>query len=177
MNLEPMSSNGCCEMSLVIIHKKHCMYLGLCKTSKSILVRVDNRWMGTVPSNTPHSENEHGSIQPYLVAYFPCSGSSINKNKKWLRDYIRDAITKDMKYLYCSEKTLSCNTPREGTLPPIVKEWPYRPVQTDANNCYLRSHNVGYRIRLGDALYQWFRDQECKSFVFSKSNYNTCINK
>ncbi|ETN97774.1 hypothetical protein RFI_39752, partial [Reticulomyxa filosa] len=54
----------------------------------------------------------------------------------------------------------------------IVKNWPYRPIQTDAQNCYLRSHNVGYRIRLGNAIYEWFRDQEYKSFVFEKRNFN-----
>ncbi|ETO07385.1 hypothetical protein RFI_30008, partial [Reticulomyxa filosa] len=85
MNLKSISSNRCREISLVVCHKNHCMYLNLCKTSKSILVRVDNRWMETVPSNTPHPKNEHGLIQSYLVAYFPCSGPSINKNKKWLR--------------------------------------------------------------------------------------------
>ncbi|ETO02484.1 hypothetical protein RFI_34947, partial [Reticulomyxa filosa] len=40
-----------------------------------------------------------------------------------------------------------------------------------------RSHNVGYRICLGGVVYEWFCNQECKSFVFNKTNYNTVINE
>ncbi|ETN98039.1 hypothetical protein RFI_39483, partial [Reticulomyxa filosa] len=60
MNLKP-----CNEMSLVVGHKGHCIYLSLCKTLDYVLVRVDNRWMDTVPSNTSHSKNG-ALIQPYL---------------------------------------------------------------------------------------------------------------
>ncbi|ETO10960.1 hypothetical protein RFI_26416, partial [Reticulomyxa filosa] len=66
MTLKPISSNGYCEMNLVVGHKDHCVYLSLCKTSKLILVRIDNRWVETVPSNTSHPKNENGLIQPYL---------------------------------------------------------------------------------------------------------------
>ncbi|ETO03351.1 hypothetical protein RFI_34059, partial [Reticulomyxa filosa] len=65
-NLELKSSDKYYEMSLPVGHKGHCVYLSLCKTSKLILVRIDNRWMETVPSNTSHPKNEDGLIQPYL---------------------------------------------------------------------------------------------------------------
>ncbi|ETN99567.1 hypothetical protein RFI_37903, partial [Reticulomyxa filosa] len=80
-----------------------------------------------------------------------------------------------MKHLYCSDnKSLS---PREGNVPSIVKDWPYRPIQTDAQNCYMRSHNVGYRIRLGDVLYRWLHNQGRRSFVFNEDDHNTIINE
>ncbi|ETO04566.1 hypothetical protein RFI_32831, partial [Reticulomyxa filosa] len=183
MSFKPKSSNNeCCELSLVVGHKGHCIYLSLCKTPNLILVRIDNRWLDTVPNGISHTrkiDNNHELIQPYLAAYFPYDDSSINQNKEWLKKYIakvtklRNDKKKDsMEYLYCDK---TC--PREGISPLIVKEWPYRPIQTDANNCYLRSHNFGYRIRLGDTFYQWFRDQECKSFVFNRSHYNTALDR
>ncbi|ETO03429.1 hypothetical protein RFI_33980, partial [Reticulomyxa filosa] len=184
MTLKPISSNGYCEMNLVVGHKDHCVYLSLCKTSKLILVRIDNRWVETVPSNTSHPKNENGLIQPYLVAYFQLNSPKINKNKLWLKEYIKNAIIlknseneESMKHLYCSDKKSSHNDfpPREGSLPSIVKKWPYRPIQKDANNCYLRSHNVGYRIRLDDVIYEWFRNEENKGFVFNKSNCNIAV--
>ncbi|ETN99345.1 hypothetical protein RFI_38136, partial [Reticulomyxa filosa] len=113
--------------------------------------------------------NEHGLIQPYLLAYFKSNGSNIDKNKEWLKKYIKNATelkesnsNESMKHLYCSDNTSL--SPREENIPSIVKDWPYRPIQTDAENSYLRSHNVGYRIRLGNVVYEWFRNQECKSF-------------
>ncbi|ETO00890.1 hypothetical protein RFI_36550 [Reticulomyxa filosa] len=36
---------------------------------------------------------------------------------------------------------------------------------------------LDYRIRLGNVVYQWFRNQECKSFVFNKTDYNTAIDE
>ncbi|ETO11647.1 hypothetical protein RFI_25729 [Reticulomyxa filosa] len=30
---------------------------------------------------------------------------------------------------------------------------------------------------LGNAVYEWFRNQECKSFVFNKTDYNTVIDE
>ncbi|ETO03428.1 hypothetical protein RFI_33979 [Reticulomyxa filosa] len=182
MTLKPISSNGYCEMSLMV---GHCVYLSLCKTSKLILVRIDNRWMKTVPSNTPHPKNGDILIQPYLVAYFQLNGSKINKNKLWLKEYIKNAIIlknekskKSMRHLYCSDKRSHNDFPlREGSLPLIVKEWPYRPIQKDTNNCYLRNHNVGCRIRLGNAIYRWFHDQEIKSSVFYAKNYSAAVQK
>ncbi|ETO34309.1 hypothetical protein RFI_02785 [Reticulomyxa filosa] len=175
MNLKSVSPNSYCEMSLVVGHEGHCIYLSLCKTLDYVLVRVDNRWMDTVPLNTPHSKNGE-LIQPYLVAYFKSNDLDIDKNKEWLKEYIKNAtILKDsnsnesMMHLYCSDIN---NPPREGKVLSIVEYWPYRPIQTDAQNCCLRSHNVGYRVRLGSVIYEWFRDQECKSFVFKKRNYN-----
>ncbi|ETO04723.1 hypothetical protein RFI_32673 [Reticulomyxa filosa] len=32
----------------------------------------------------------------------------------------------------------------------------------------MRSYNIGYRICLGSMIYEWFRDQEYKSFMFKK---------
>ncbi|ETN99361.1 viral A-type inclusion protein [Reticulomyxa filosa] len=173
------------EMSLVVGHKGHCFYLSLCKASNYVLVRIDNRLMDTVPSNTPHRRNKHKWIQPYLVAYFPCNSENINKNKEWLKNYIKNAFAlrnkesdESMKYLYCSDiQSLDDAPPREGESPSIAENWPYRPVQTDAENCYMRGHNVGYRIRLGDNLYRWFRDQEGKSFVFHRSHHSIGMNK
>ncbi|ETO01296.1 hypothetical protein RFI_36144, partial [Reticulomyxa filosa] len=137
------------------------------KASDSILVRVDNRWIDTVPFDTPHLKND-SLIQPYLLAYFQLNSSNIEKNKEWLKKHIRDAtILKDsnsnesMMHLYCSGNN---NPPREENVSSIVKDWPYRPIQTDAQNCYLRSHNIGYRIRL-----------EYKSFVFKKRNFNAIL--
>ncbi|ETO35102.1 hypothetical protein RFI_01972, partial [Reticulomyxa filosa] len=184
-NLKSISSSSCCEMSLVVGHETHCIYLSLCKTLDSVLVRVDNRWMQTVPSNTPHSKNESGLIQPYLVASFKLGNSSVDKNKEWLKEYIKNATklrnsesNESMTHLYCSDNnTLSSLPPREGNVLSIVKNWPHRPIQADAQNCYLRSHNVGYRIRLGSVIYEWFRDQEYKSFVFKRRNYNAAINE
>ncbi|ETN99963.1 hypothetical protein RFI_37495, partial [Reticulomyxa filosa] len=128
--------------------------------------------MDTVPSNTPHPKNG-ALVQPYLVAYFKSNGLDIDKNKKWLKEYIKNAtilkdsdINESMMHLYCSGNN---SPPREGNVSLIVKGWPYRPIQTDAENCYMRSHNFGYRIRLGNVVY------EC--FVFNKTNYNTIINK
>ncbi|ETO36172.1 hypothetical protein RFI_00890, partial [Reticulomyxa filosa] len=155
------------EMSLVVGHKGHCFYLSLCKASNYVLVRIDNRLMDTVPSNTLHPKNEDGWIQPYLVAYFPYNGVNINKNKKWLENYIKNAFEwrygkddESMKHLYCN------TPPCEGELPSIVNNWPYRPVQTDAENCYMRGHNVG-----------WFRNQEGTSFVFHRSHHSIGMNK
>ncbi|ETO07733.1 hypothetical protein RFI_29658 [Reticulomyxa filosa] len=190
VNLKPISSKSeCCEMSLVVGHKGHTIYLSLCKTFNYILVRIDNRWMKTVPSNTHPKKTIQTNnkrckeIQPYVVAYFPCNSENINKNKKWLKNYIKYAFAwrneesnKSMEHLYSDIQSL-CNTPREGDLPSIVKNWPYLSVQTDAQNCYMRGHNVGYRIRLNDIIYEWFRDQECKSFAFKRSHHNVGINK
>ncbi|ETO31783.1 hypothetical protein RFI_05336, partial [Reticulomyxa filosa] len=121
-------------------------------------------------------------IQPYLVAYFKLNDLEIDKNKEWLKEYITNVtILKDsnsneiMMQLYCSSN--NNNNPREGNVLSIVKDWPYRPIQADAQNCYMRSHNVGYRIRLGNVIYQWFRNQECKSFAFNKIDCNTMINE
>ncbi|ETN99190.1 hypothetical protein RFI_38291, partial [Reticulomyxa filosa] len=82
-----------------------------------------------------------------------------------------------MKHLYCSDNNKSRFPPHEGNVLFIVKHWPYRPIQTNAQNCYMRSHNVGYRIRLGDVIYQWFRNQEGGCFLFNKRNYNMAINE
>ncbi|ETN97829.1 hypothetical protein RFI_39697 [Reticulomyxa filosa] len=173
MNLKPW-----CEVTLVVGHDGHCIYLSLCKTLDSILVRVDNRWMHTVPVNTPHPENELGLIQSYLVAYFNLNSPNLDKNKKWLKEYIKNATklrdsdsNESMRHLYCSDNKSSF--PREGNVLSIVKHWPYRPTQTNAASSYLRSNNVGYRIRLGDVIYTWVKNQEYKSFVFNKTNYNS----
>ncbi|ETO02367.1 hypothetical protein RFI_35069, partial [Reticulomyxa filosa] len=173
MNLKLTLLNSC-EMSLVVGHEDHCIYLSLCKALDSILVRVDNRWTDTVPFNTPHPRND-ALIQPYLVAYFQLNSLNIDKNKEWLKEYIKNATKlkdsdsrESMMHLYCND----INPPREGNVSSIVKGWPYRPIQTDAQNSYLKSYNVGYRIRLGDVIYEWFRDQEYKSFVFKKRNFN-----
>ncbi|ETO34685.1 hypothetical protein RFI_02405, partial [Reticulomyxa filosa] len=182
MSLKLISLNSRCEMSLVVGHEGHCIYLSLYKTLDYVLVRVDNRWMKTIPLNTPHPINEHGLIQPYLVAYFKSNDSNIDKNKEWLKEHIKNATklkdsdsSESMKYLYCSDNKLL--SPHEGNVSSIVKDWPYRPIQTDAENCYLRSHNVGYQIRLGSVVYEWFIDQEGSSFVFKKRNYNKAINE
>ncbi|ETN99452.1 hypothetical protein RFI_38022 [Reticulomyxa filosa] len=89
MNLKSTLSNSCNEMSLVVGHEGHCIYLSLCKKFDFILVRVDNRWMDTVPLNTPHPKNG-ALIQPYLVAYFKSNGLDIDKNKEWLKEYIKN---------------------------------------------------------------------------------------
>ncbi|ETO02663.1 hypothetical protein RFI_34755, partial [Reticulomyxa filosa] len=142
----------------------HCIYLSLYKTLDYVLARVDNRWMNTVPLNTPHPSNGHELIQPYLAAHFKSNDSNIDKNKGWLKEYIKKATTlkdgdssESMKHLYCGDN--KALPPREG------------------NNCYLRSHNVGYQIRLGDVIYGWFIDQEGSSFAFKKKNYNKAINE
>ncbi|ETO10968.1 hypothetical protein RFI_26407, partial [Reticulomyxa filosa] len=64
---------------------------------------------------------------------------------EWLKEHIRNAaILKDsdsnesMMHLYCNDNK---NPPREGNVSLIVKDWPYRPIQIDAQNCYMRSHN------------------------------------
>ncbi|ETO06705.1 hypothetical protein RFI_30687 [Reticulomyxa filosa] len=135
--------------------------------------------MGTVPLETPHPKNGE-FIQPYLVAYFKSNGSNIDKNKTWLEKYIKNATIlrdddsdKSMMHLYCSNKS----SPREGDVSSIVKHWPYRPIQTDADNCYMRNHNVGYRIRLGDDIYRWLCNQERRSLVFNETDYKTVINE
>ncbi|ETO02775.1 hypothetical protein RFI_34638, partial [Reticulomyxa filosa] len=168
MNLKLMALNSCCEMNLVVGHEGHCIYLSLCKASNYILMRLDNRWMDTVPLNTSHPKNG-ALIQPYLVAYFQLNSLNIEKNKEWLKKYIRDATiledsngNESMTHLYCNGNN---NPPREENEPSIVKDWPYRPIQTNAQNCCLRSHNVGYRIRL-----------EYKSVVFKKRNFNAILN-
>ncbi|ETO07080.1 hypothetical protein RFI_30311, partial [Reticulomyxa filosa] len=161
MNLKP-----CNEMSLVG-HEDHCIYLSLCRT-------LDHVLMTTIPLNKPHLINEHGLIQPYLVAYFTSNGSSIDNNKEWLKKYIKNAtILKDsgsnesMKHLYCSDnKSLS---PREENISSTVKDWP--------QNCNLRSHNVRYRIRLDSVVYEWFRNQKYKRFVFKRRNHNKAIHE
>ncbi|ETN98952.1 hypothetical protein RFI_38535 [Reticulomyxa filosa] len=96
-------------------------------------------------------------------AYFKLDDSSIDKNKEWLKEYIKNATklrnsdsNESMTHLYCSDNNkLSSLPPREG-------------------NTF---HNVGYRIRLGSVIYEWFRDQEYKSFVFKRRNYNAAINE
>ncbi|ETO33882.1 hypothetical protein RFI_03214 [Reticulomyxa filosa] len=161
------------EISLMVGNEDHAIYLSLCKTLDYILVRIDNRSMETVPFNTPHPKNKDGLIQPYLVAYFLCNSVILDKNKEWLRDYVKytfafrnEKSDQSMRYLYCSD----IHPPHEGELPSIVKDWPYCPVQTSAGNCYLRNHNVGYQIRLGN-IYKWFRSKECKKHNNSK-NWN-----
>ncbi|ETO34401.1 hypothetical protein RFI_02694 [Reticulomyxa filosa] len=182
MGLKSISSNECCEISLAVGHKKHCIYLSLCKTLTSILVRIDNRWMKTVPSNiSPPKkiDNDCEWAQPYLVSYFQCSGSNVKQNKEWLKEYIKNATKlrdsqskKSMKHLYCSDGN-DFPPPREGSSPMITDNWPYCRVSIDANTCYLQNHDVGYRIRLGEAIFQWFCDQESKSFVFSENKKAT----
>ncbi|ETO01382.1 hypothetical protein RFI_36058 [Reticulomyxa filosa] len=81
MNLKLMSSNLCFELSLVVGYEGHCIYLSLCKTLDYVLVRVDNRWMDTVPLDTSHPKNG-ALIQSYLVAYFKLNGFDIDKNKE-----------------------------------------------------------------------------------------------
>ncbi|ETO05929.1 hypothetical protein RFI_31464 [Reticulomyxa filosa] len=177
-----MSSNDeYYEMSLMIGSGDHAIYLSLCKISKHILVRIDHLSMDNIPSNTPHPKNKHGWIQPYLIAHFLCNSINIDNNKEWLKNYIKYAFIlrnsgsdESMKHLYCSDSIQSSHsTPREGKLPSIVKNWPYHSVQTNSNNC----HNIGYQIRLGDDIYQWFRNQECKSLVFNKNHHNIDINE
>ncbi|ETO07401.1 hypothetical protein RFI_29989 [Reticulomyxa filosa] len=165
MNLKSISLNSYYEMSLIIDHKDYCIHLSLCKTLDSILVRIDNRLMKIVPFNISHPKNELGLIQPYLVAYFSLNDSNIDQNKEWLKKYIKNAIQlKDMNHLYCNDNnTLS---PREGNVSSIINHWPYFSIQTDSNNSYLKNSNIGYRIRVGDINYEWFRNQETKSFVF-----------
>ncbi|ETO31899.1 hypothetical protein RFI_05218 [Reticulomyxa filosa] len=58
----------CCETNLMVDHKD-CTYLSLCKTFGSVLMRVNNRWMGTISFNTSHPGNEYGSTWSYLAAY------------------------------------------------------------------------------------------------------------
>ncbi|ETO09890.1 hypothetical protein RFI_27487 [Reticulomyxa filosa] len=101
-------------------------------------------------------DNDHSIIQPLL---------NIDNNKKWLKKCIANAIIlkdsdshKSMMHLYCSGNN---NLPREGIVLSVVKVGHYHSIQMDAQNCYLRSYNVEYRIRL-----------EYKSFVFKKRNYN-----
>ncbi|ETO02502.1 hypothetical protein RFI_34930, partial [Reticulomyxa filosa] len=175
IHLKSGSFNECSEISLVVGFSGHTIYLSLCKTSDSILVRVDNQLMVKIPSNTSHPKNNDNAVQPYLLAYFQLN--NINQNKIWLKDYIKKAVElrdaeseKSMQHLYCgNEKFQHNNSPREGEFPEIAKKWPYLPVQIDAENCYLRSHNVGYCIRMGKAIYEWFYKQEAKSFLFGKS--------
>ncbi|ETO06543.1 hypothetical protein RFI_30850 [Reticulomyxa filosa] len=86
VNLKP--NNKCCEMSLVVGHKDHSIYLSLCKTSTHILIRIDNRWMETIPSDTHPSKivstNDKNCtlIQPYLVAYFLCNSTNVDQHKE-----------------------------------------------------------------------------------------------
>ncbi|ETO20144.1 hypothetical protein RFI_17077 [Reticulomyxa filosa] len=54
MSLKSGSSNECSEISLVVGFFGHTIYLSLCKTSDSILVRVDNQLMVAIPPNTSH---------------------------------------------------------------------------------------------------------------------------
>ncbi|ETO29856.1 hypothetical protein RFI_07265 [Reticulomyxa filosa] len=198
MDLQPTSSNECCEMSLVVGHDGHCIYLSLCKTVDAIVIRIDNRWMNTVPSKTLHpkivsinNDNNSELIQPYIVSYFRWNTANINEYKKWLINYVKIATklrdsdnNVSMKHLYWCDQPSHNISPCNKDISSIIKNWPYRPVQTDANNCYLRSHNVGYRIRLGNTLYEWFRKQEGKSFVFNqrrdhqqKSGYENMVNE
>ncbi|ETO05326.1 hypothetical protein RFI_32072 [Reticulomyxa filosa] len=96
VNLKP--NNKCCEMSLVVGHKDHSIYLSLCKTSTHILIRIDNRWMETIPSDTHPSKivstNDKNCtlIQPYLVAYFLCNSTNVDQHKEWLQNYIKCAF-------------------------------------------------------------------------------------
>ncbi|ETN97648.1 hypothetical protein RFI_39881 [Reticulomyxa filosa] len=114
-------------MSLVVGHEGHCIYLGLCKILDSVLVRVDNRWMDTVPLNTPHPKNDV-LVQPYLVAYFQLNSLNIEKNKEWLKEHIRNAtILKDSDSNESMNHLLAISS-----------------IQTDAENCYLRSHNLSH---------------------------------
>ncbi|ETO05606.1 hypothetical protein RFI_31789 [Reticulomyxa filosa] len=116
-----------------------CIYLSLYKKLDFILVR------------------NGALIQPYLVAYFKSNGLDIDKNKEWLKEYIKNTtilkdndINESMTQLYCSDDN---NLPREGNASLMVKGWPYRPIQKGAENCYMRSHNFRYRIRLGNVVY------------------------
>ncbi|ETO00350.1 hypothetical protein RFI_37097 [Reticulomyxa filosa] len=123
------------EMSLVIGHEDHSIYLRL-----------------------------------YInKALFSCNDINV-KHKEYLKNYIKDAFilrnnksSEVMKHLYCSNIF-----PCKEKLPSIVENWSYRPAQGNAENCYLRNHNIGYRIRLGDIIYEWFRNREGKSFLLNK---------
>ncbi|ETO30954.1 hypothetical protein RFI_06165 [Reticulomyxa filosa] len=161
-NLKPGLSNECSEISLMVGHKDHCIYLSLCKISDSILVRVENQ----VPYSKFHRKkfkNNCEVIQPYLLAYFQLNTSNTNKHKIWLKDYIKEATKlrnseskKMMEHLYgINKKSQRENFPRVEKVPEIAKKWPYLPVQIDARNCHLRSDNVGYCIRTGEAIYKW----------------------
>ncbi|ETO03237.1 hypothetical protein RFI_34173 [Reticulomyxa filosa] len=152
--LTPISSSNSeyFEMNLVIGHEDHSMYLSLCKTSIYILIRIDNRLMKTIPSDT--HLNKIGSIKNKDCTLIkPCNDINV-KHKEWLKYYIKDAFilrnnksSEVMKHLYCSNIF-----PCKEKLPSIVENWSYRPAQGNAENCYLRNHNIGYRIRLGDII-------------------------
>ncbi|ETN97474.1 hypothetical protein RFI_40055, partial [Reticulomyxa filosa] len=115
--LTPISSkNEYFEMNLVIGHEDHSIYLGLCKTSIHILIRIDNRLMKTIPSDTHLNKIE----------------STRNKDCTLIKPYLN---------------------------------WPYRPAQGNTENCYLRNHNIEYRIRLGDIIYEWFRNREGERYL------------
>ncbi|ETO06136.1 hypothetical protein RFI_31259 [Reticulomyxa filosa] len=126
--LTPISSSNreYFEMNLVIDHEDHSIYLSLCKISTYILIRIDNRWIKTIPSDTHLNKIESTGnrdctlIKPYLVVYFPCNDINV-RHKEWLKNYIKNGFilrnnksNEVMKYLYCSDIFT-----REGKLPSI----------------------------------------------------------
>ena len=187
--LKRLDKCGNLEMSLALGYgnslKKsgHCVYTTLIKRDGYLVVRNDNRWLGTVPKSTGHQVEprvisiarkpvQMDHVKPYAVAYFPLS--TYSKHKTWLKDYLEDAVrnyvdmicpvTKAMHHLY----QVGGKGPCEGEQPVWITDWPYRPVQTTAQNCVMRSYNVGCHIRLGEDFYRWFREQESCSPLFKR---------
>jgi HEAT repeat protein len=163
--LEELPSNS--ELSLSLAHAGHNIYLSLQKTETHYAVRVDNRWLNTTKSNGyTHPTNPKDEIQPYLVACFPLQDWSSQRPR--LQNYLAEAgklygqpASQVINHLY-----------RKGhiteNLPAFVQAWPYRPQQTTAQNCFMRSHNVGYRIRVGEALYRWLRKRALENSLFER---------
>ncbi|ETO31267.1 hypothetical protein RFI_05853 [Reticulomyxa filosa] len=112
--------------------------------------------MKTVPFNKSHSVNEHGLIQPYLIAYFKSNGPNLDESKEWLKRYVKRAtILKDSDSNDSMKHLLAILSNSNGRTELLFEK-----------------SQFGYRIRLGSVIYEWFRDQEYKSFVFKKRNYN-----
>ena len=150
----------------------HCIYTTLTKREGHFVVRNDNRGYG----EERHAEHvlQEGYVRPYLVAHFPWK--DYDQHKGWLTRYLVGALKNYFDY---EDKSVAIDhLYQEGQSAPGHKDeeklgsawtdWPYRPTQTSARNCIMRSHNVGCRIGLGEKLYVWFRKQESCSPLLEK---------
>ncbi|ETN97122.1 hypothetical protein RFI_40409, partial [Reticulomyxa filosa] len=63
MNLKTILPNSYCEMSLVVDHKDHCIYLGLCKTLDYVLVRVILNQMVQILMETKNDSDSNESMK------------------------------------------------------------------------------------------------------------------
>ena len=144
-------------------HLQHTFYLTITRANNTYSLRIDNQSMATIPQNSlppmrrspSHSQRE---VQPFLVTYFPIE--DLDKKRPALVEYLVHSAQNQDEPSEIVMPLLYKKIPAIGPRPPHIARWPYHLEQTDAQNCIIRNHNVGMRIRLGKVFYDYLRKEE-----------------